>query len=377
LNNLAFIEKLREQIPEEEEQRDALTQLREFSQWLLVVPLVIILLFGCGQLGLFTTSKVAYADTSSSLDAEYGPWPFLAVRAIRPEIVAEIKLDQEDTSQSDQVFNDPLAYNSEWLEGGPAAVIVVALAPTDEPIPAASLPLDTSEPASSTALPENTEAVTSTSGPSTTAPQTLSTSLPGSTNTAAVAATAVSTSSSTPDPTATLDPTATTTPTTAPTATSAPVNYCANINWGATQFENWQNSNTVWKFVFYFSNNNNISMYLTNYSISWSPDAELNLNRTKTKLFPGSNRPKLIKAKQSSPGTCSSCSGTTYEYPGQSGQAEIYNMFCRDWPCDESNANLVIPEANYSLTANATFTFYGPSGTVNCSKTWTASGMAN
>jgi hypothetical protein len=296
------------------------------------------------------------------------------VRAIRPEIVEEIQLDQEDTSEADQVFNDPLAYNSEWLEDGPSAAIIVALAPTEEPTSS-----DTSEPAGSTALPGSTEEATSTTLPQAlaTLPPGATNTAPGATNTASSSATAASTSSLTPDPSATLDPTATEIPTTVPTATSAPVNYCSNINWISSRLEDWQDNNTVWKFVFYFANNNNISMYLTNYSISWSPDAELHLNRTKTIRFPGSNRPRLVKSTFSSPGTCPSCSGTTIEYPAQSGQAEIYNMFCRDWSCDENNAVLEIPQANYSLTANATFTFYGPSGTVSCPKTWTASGMAN
>ena len=375
MNNLDFIERMREQIPEEEEQKNALEQLREFSQWLLIVPIVIILLFGCGSLGLFTTSKVAYADTSSSLDAEYGPWPFLAVRAVRPEIIEEIQLDQEDDPDADQIFRDPLAYNSEWLEGEPSSAIVVALAPT-EPILT-----DTSEPAGSTAPPESTEASTSTTAPQlqTTLPPSAtdpsptnpSPTNPGASNTAPPSATAVPSSSPT------SPSTATSVPTDVPTSTTAPVNYCVNINYISKRLENWQDSDTVWKFVFYFANNNTIPMYLTNYKISWSPSSDLHLNRTKTIRFPGSNRPKLVSSTFSSPGSCPSCSGTTIEYPAQAGQAEIYNMFCNDWSCDENNAIGIIPQANYSFTANATFTFYGPSGTVSCPKTWTASGMAN
>lgn len=364
---------MREQIPEQEEQKNALDQLREFSQWLLIVPIVIILLFGCGQLGLFTTSKVAYADTSSALDAEYGPWPFLAVHAVRPEIIEEIQLDQEDDPEAGEIFHAPLAYDSEWLEGDPASAIVVALAPTNEPTAA-----DTSEPENSTATTESTDTSTST-----TVPQAISTSLPNatappnSTNTTAPPSTNTAVPSSSPTSEPTDVPTATEVPTEAPTSTTAPVNYCSNINWISHRLENWQDMDTVWKFVFFFANNNTIPMYLTNYSISWSPDADLHLNRTKTILYPGSARPKLVSSTKNSSGSCPSCSGTTHEYPGQAGQAEIYNMFCSDWPCDENNAVNIIPQANYSLTANATFTFYGPSGTVSCPKTWSASGMAN
>jgi len=246
------------------------------------------------------------------------------------------------------------------------------MAPTDEPTSS-----DSSEPGSSTALPGATEEATST-----TAPTALMTSPPDETNTEASSATAIPTSSAIPDPSATLEPsptldhTVTSIPNMAPTATSSPVNYCSNINWISHRLEDWQNKNAVWKFVFFFANNNTIPMYLTNYTISWNPDTDLHLNRTKTIRFPGSNRPKLVKSQFASPGTCPNCSDATIEYPAQSGQAAIYNMFCSDWPCDENKAVLEIPQANYSLTANATFTFYGPSGTVSCPKTWTASGMA-
>ena len=73
LDDQVFLDRLREGIPPEVEEGDSLEQLREFSQWLLVVPLIMLIIFGCGQLALFTTTAAALAESPSSLVAEYGP----------------------------------------------------------------------------------------------------------------------------------------------------------------------------------------------------------------------------------------------------------------------------------------------------------------
>ncbi len=72
LDDQVFLDRLREGIPPEVEEGDSLEQLREFSQWLLVVPLIMLIIFGCGQLALFTTTAAALAESPSSLVAEYG-----------------------------------------------------------------------------------------------------------------------------------------------------------------------------------------------------------------------------------------------------------------------------------------------------------------
>lgn len=68
--------------------------LRAFSQWLLLVPLVIFLLFLCGQLSLLTGKRIASASTESKLSAEYEPWYSIFIRPISPEIAEEAISDR-------------------------------------------------------------------------------------------------------------------------------------------------------------------------------------------------------------------------------------------------------------------------------------------
>jgi hypothetical protein len=376
LDNDAFIDNLRSNIPPEPEVISPLDQLREFSQWLLIVPLVMVLLFGCGQLALFTTSTTAYADTRSALEAEYAPWPFLSIRAIRPEIVEEIKLDQESESDPGEVFSLPATPDDEWVVEPLPTEVVVAQAPTEDipptSEPGGSLPTATSYVPTSpptpgpgpTFAPSPTQnpgptsppgggGPTSTSPPSSTAPPTFTatpvpTAIPSSTPTDAPSATAPPTSTSTPNPTATSPP--------------PPPNYCANISWNGKSVSDWQSMGTVIKFDFQFKNNNSIPMTLTSYNISWT-DNGLVLHRTKAQLGAGS-KPKIVNSKGSSPASCTGCPQTFIAQPG--GQQEIYNMFCENTSCVEEDPNgPPIPSGTYNFTATGNFAFYG-SSTVNC-----------
>ena len=54
----------------EKEEREE--TLRDLLRWLLLIPLVLLLLFGCGTLGMFGL-RTAQADTRSELDADYSP----------------------------------------------------------------------------------------------------------------------------------------------------------------------------------------------------------------------------------------------------------------------------------------------------------------
>ena len=80
----------KEWLEDEETQK----QLRELARWLLIVPLILQLLFGCGSLALLET-RAAEADTRSQLQADYSQWPFMVIQPINPEIVEEVKRDKE------------------------------------------------------------------------------------------------------------------------------------------------------------------------------------------------------------------------------------------------------------------------------------------
>lgn len=91
-------------------------QLRGFAQWLLIVPFVMLLLFGCGQLAIFTSTRMAEADTLSSLSAEYGPWSYLPIRAFRSELIEELQSGRLlIAGRLNGASGQPVPVDSDWL----------------------------------------------------------------------------------------------------------------------------------------------------------------------------------------------------------------------------------------------------------------------
>ena len=78
--------------------------LRDLLRWMLLIPLVILMLFGCGTLGMFGL-RPAQADTRSELDADYSPWPFTVFKPVNVEIIEEI---QEDAILYPGTFAEPV-----------------------------------------------------------------------------------------------------------------------------------------------------------------------------------------------------------------------------------------------------------------------------
>jgi len=62
--------------------------IRDLLRWLLLIPLILLLLFGCGTLGMFGL-RPAQADTRSELNAYYRPWPFTVFKPVNIEIIEE------------------------------------------------------------------------------------------------------------------------------------------------------------------------------------------------------------------------------------------------------------------------------------------------
>jgi hypothetical protein len=192
------------------------------------------------------------------LTAEYGQWGFFQVRAVRKEIIAEIRRDFEGIAGVGETFAQPIAkLDFAWLEE-PSSPIIVAALPTiipfeptlvppplpgqqgsifsppdpdatkvsgSEPTKSPTLPLQptASNPNSPTDLPAPTPSPTPTSA----GPQPTDTPPPTSTlpSDPTASATPIPTSSPTPVPTSTSpppSPTPTTQPTVIPTATSTP-----------------------------------------------------------------------------------------------------------------------------------------------------------
>lgn len=64
-----------------------------FSRWLLVLPIVLVVLFACGQIASLRQPVVAAADTRSKLSADYSPWGFASFAPVDIEIISQIRGD--------------------------------------------------------------------------------------------------------------------------------------------------------------------------------------------------------------------------------------------------------------------------------------------
>ncbi len=169
-----FLQGPRNQVPVQEE--SALEQLRTFSQGLLIVPIVIALLFGSGHLALIFNTDIPIDRTNSSLFANYGPWFYFPVRALRDGIINEVKLDFIEKTDIGEVFHEPVPESGRtWLEE-PSGPIIPSTGPV---VPT---PTDQSE---SGIMPTVTPLPTQPSGSPPTAipPQPTSTSVPVPTST--------------------------------------------------------------------------------------------------------------------------------------------------------------------------------------------------
>ena len=80
--------------PTYSESQSQLERLRTLSQWLMIIPVVMLVLFSCGQIGILTSRKIAEANTQSNMEADYGPWSYVFIHAIKPEIIEEIVRDK-------------------------------------------------------------------------------------------------------------------------------------------------------------------------------------------------------------------------------------------------------------------------------------------
>lgn len=127
-----FAERPRNQLPPPEE--NSFEQLRALSQWLLLAPVLMFLIFGSGQLALLSNPKIAFADTPSDLRAEYGQWGFLQVHSVKKEIITEIRRDFKGIKEVGEAFSEPVeALHLAWIEE-PSSPLIVAALPTILPV---------------------------------------------------------------------------------------------------------------------------------------------------------------------------------------------------------------------------------------------------
>jgi hypothetical protein len=105
-------------------------RLRAFSQWLLIIPLVMLILFACGQLGILTSRKIAQASTLTDRKAKYEPWPYALIHSINPEIIADLLHDNPDMDGADSGSPESSEWDSSWLDATPLPTYIALVEPT-------------------------------------------------------------------------------------------------------------------------------------------------------------------------------------------------------------------------------------------------------
>lgn len=242
--------------------------VRQWTRWLALAAVLVLILFGSGQLALWLSMPTIHADTRSQLTADYRPWRREAIRPLDDAILDDIQRD-EDATPGDV----PIVTAVFWPTATPSPTLPSSLINTLTPSP--SLPQLTATPANPststqtpiapgpsatllrTATPTlatsatrtRTQSATRTLGVSSTPSRTPTpfntatplppTSLPSATPTATPAGplpttrtpttTATVTITTTPTATSTPTPTATITQTPTPTVTPTPTLVLAQL----------------------------------------------------------------------------------------------------------------------------------------------------
>lgn len=212
-------------------------------RWLLIGPVVLLILLGCGQLALLGAARASAPSIRSMLAADYRPWSPAKFRPVDPAIIDEVRRDE---GRAGAVGDEPVVRGQVWpssagaasaptdpIQAVPGATAeTLNLLPTAEPA-ATAAPLvlsaetlnllPTTEP-TATATPTRTAAATPTLTRTATATRTATTTpTRTATRSPAPSFTFTPTPSATPIPsTATSSPTNTETPTSTPSGTSTP-----------------------------------------------------------------------------------------------------------------------------------------------------------
>ncbi len=211
------------EIENEEEQRDwyaRLTdkrtqeQLRGLGRWLIIVPVLLLLLFGCSEIALWGAASTALADTRSKLQADYKPWPYVVISSINSNIIEEIERDVEENADAESAAPPEIVAQAGFL-------LTPTVPPGSTGTPVAAGETATAS-ATLTVLPSPTPTLTATAPTNTptstfTASRTFTPS-----HTPTLTFTPTRTPTRTPSRTPSRTPTGTLTPTRTPSRTNTP-----------------------------------------------------------------------------------------------------------------------------------------------------------
>jgi hypothetical protein len=129
------------------ESQPQLERLRTLSQWLLIFPIVMLVLFACGQIGILTSHKIAESNTLTNMEADYGPWSYVLIHSLKPEIIDEIIRDKpKEDGEGGAILSTSEGHVS-WVDSTPNTSTTPSLSPTITPtIPKTNLPSPSDTP---------------------------------------------------------------------------------------------------------------------------------------------------------------------------------------------------------------------------------------
>ncbi|MCD4672870.1 MAG: hypothetical protein K8R77_09420 [Anaerolineaceae bacterium] len=70
------------------------THLKNLSRWIVLVPIVLLVLFACGQLALVSATSPAVQGPLTKMQANYHLWDFIEFQPVQSAIFAEIQKDR-------------------------------------------------------------------------------------------------------------------------------------------------------------------------------------------------------------------------------------------------------------------------------------------
>jgi hypothetical protein len=154
-----------------------LERLWTLSQWLLLFPIVMLILFSCGQIGILTSRKIAEANLESYMIADYGPWSYVLIHPFKPEIIEDIIQDKQNEDAENAFTTEKDESDEPWLDQTPKPTAIARVEPTRT---FTNIPNDENQPLpTETTPPQPIPTETTTSQPSPTeAPQHSATPIP-------------------------------------------------------------------------------------------------------------------------------------------------------------------------------------------------------
>jgi hypothetical protein len=273
---------------------DGNSNTRDLLRWLIIIPVIWILIFGCGALSIVGAAPPTPLDLLSNNQADYSPWQYFSLQPFREGFLEDIKNDFALLDDAVSVFTPPKEVSDPFIKPTESSIeISIQVTATKLPSSTADV-IATATDVFGTDLTESptpfsTEDMDATPTVSLT-PSTTGTPGPSPTHTQSLTPSPTPTSSSTPTPTATITKTPSLTPT--PSNTSPPlpttpptesINICGSYDYFHTHNLTWSSTENAYGIVLHAIplSGPETQVVLTGVTVNQDPDNPTILTVTK------------------------------------------------------------------------------------------------